>query len=212
MVSSSTRVQNNNNNTTTTTTHNNKPSIPRVPLFASPVEEWTLASSPRGMLQRRRQRRLRSWLRHERMTDAMALVESTHHLLTRTEDCQGRGVEARVGLYGHDPGSPHTPAGALQPVRRARRARPDRLSEVRPQDRDLWRTVDQIVDAVPGSPALDVPVPQMVDQPLVLLAAFDVLVPEQVIEVPPAALARFSPCRRQRNSWWMPRMSCLSLT
>ena len=30
----------------------------------------------------------------------------------------------------------------------------------------------------------DVPVPQMVDQPLALLAAFDVLVPEQVIKVP----------------------------
>ena len=63
-------------------------------------------------------------------------------------------------------------------------ARPDRLWEVRPQDRDLRRTVDQIVDAVPGLPALDTPVPQMVDRPLVLLAAFDVLVPEQVIEVP----------------------------
>ena len=37
---------------------------------------------------------------------------------------------------------------------------------------------------MPGFPALDVPVPQMVDQPVVLLAAFDVLVPEQVIEVP----------------------------
>ena len=44
--------------------------------------------------------------------------------------------------------------------------------------------MDQIVDAVPGLPALDVPVPQMVDLPLVLLAAFDVLVPELVIEVP----------------------------
>ena len=63
-------------------------------------------------------------------------------------------------------------------------ARPDGLWAVRPQDRDLRRTVDEIVDAVPGLPALDVPVPQMVDQPLVLLAAFHVLVPEQVIEVP----------------------------
>ena len=44
--------------------------------------------------------------------------------------------------------------------------------------------MDRIVDAVPGLPALDVPVPQMVDRLLVLLAAFDVLVPEQVIEVP----------------------------
>ena len=63
-------------------------------------------------------------------------------------------------------------------------ARPDRLSEVRPQDRDLRRTVDQFVGAVPVFPALDVPVPQMVGQPVVLLAAFDVIVPEQVIEVP----------------------------
>ena len=74
--------------------------------------------------------------------------------------------------------------------------RPDRLCEVRPQDRVLRRTVDQIVDAVQGLPALDVPVPQMVDQPLALLAAFDFLVPEQVIEV---------------HSWWKPRRSCLSL-
>ena len=44
--------------------------------------------------------------------------------------------------------------------------------------------MDQFVGAVPGFPALDVLVPQMVDQPVVLLAAFDVLVPEQVIEVP----------------------------
>ena len=76
---------------------------------------------------------------------------------------------ARDELHGHDPGSPHTPAGALRVVVRRRALR---------------RTVDQIVDAVPGFEALDVPVPQMVDQPLVLLAAFDVLVPEQVIEVP----------------------------
>ena len=32
-----------------------------------------------GAAMRRRQRRLRSWLRHERMTVAMALTEMTHH-------------------------------------------------------------------------------------------------------------------------------------
>ena len=78
-----------------------------------------------GAAQRRRQRRLCSWLKHERMTVAMALA-----------------------------------------------------------DRDLRRRVDQIVDAVLGLPALNVLVPQMVDKPLALLAAFDVLVPEQVIKVP----------------------------
>ena len=38
-------------------------------------------------------------------------------LLTRTDDCQGRGVGARVELLGDDPGPFHTPAGALQPLR-----------------------------------------------------------------------------------------------
>ena len=64
------------------------------------------------------------------------------------------------------------------------RSRPDRLTEVRPQERVLRRTVEQNVEPVRGVPVLDAPVPQMVDQPLVLLAAFDVLVSEQVIEVP----------------------------
>ena len=48
-----------------------------------------------GAAQRRRQRRLRSWLRHERMTVAMALAESTHHT--------SRGQKyARAGVWGHE--------------------------------------------------------------------------------------------------------------
>ena len=89
-------------------------------------------------------------------------------------------------LFGHDPGSPHPQPELFELLLEEEPggARPDRLCEVRPQDRDLRRTVDQIVGAVPGLPALDVPVPQMVDQPLTFLAAFDFLVPEQVIKVP----------------------------
>ena len=116
-----------------------------------------------GAAQRRRQRRLRSWLRHERMTVAMAPAERTHH------SSRGQKV-ARTGVWGremnytatirdHPPPQPELfslyeeePGGS----------RPDRLSEVTPQDRDLRRTGDQFVDAVPGLPALDVPVPQMV--------------------------------------------------
>ena len=33
-----------------------------------------------GAAKRRRERRLRQWLRHERMTVAMAVAEATHHL------------------------------------------------------------------------------------------------------------------------------------
>ena len=36
-----------------------------------------------GAAKRRRERRLRSWLRHERMTVAMALAEVTHHTAPR---------------------------------------------------------------------------------------------------------------------------------
>ena len=58
-------------------------------------------------------------------------------------------------------------------------------------DRVLRRTVDQIVDAVPGLPALDAPVPQMVDQLLSFLTALDSFVPEQVVDVPKISC---SPC------------------
>ena len=64
-------------------------------------------------------------------------------------------------------------------------SRPDRLSEVRPQERAQRRTVQQIVDPVP-LPALDDPAPQMVGQLLKLAHFLDRSLPdpEQVIEVP----------------------------
>ena len=54
-----------------------------------------------------------------------------------------------------------------------------------PQERDLRRTLEQIVDAVPLVPLLDDLVPQMVEQLPDVLHFFDFLppVPEQVIEV-----------------------------
>ena len=70
-----------------------------------------------GSAMRRRQRRLRSWLRHERMTVAMALAESTHH----TSRGQKNGG---AGMWGHEQNctaKTHTQAGAVQPRRRARR-------------------------------------------------------------------------------------------
>ena len=59
-------------------------------------------------------------------------------------------------------------------------------------DKVLRRTVDQIVDAVPGLPALDVPVPQMVENVTdTLLRILDFPIAEQVIEVPKISC---SPC------------------
>ena len=66
-------------------------------------------------------------------------------------------------------------------------SRPDRIATLSgPQERDLRRTLEQIVDAVPLVPLLDDPVPQMVEQLPDVMRFFDFLlpVPEQVIEVP----------------------------
>ena len=65
-------------------------------------------------------------------------------------------------------------------------SRPDRLAEVRPQERVLRRTVEQNVEPVRGVPVLIAPVPQMVDQAAEVVRFFVSLpvVAEQVIEVP----------------------------
>ena len=66
-----------------------------------------------GAAQRRRQRRLRSWLRHERMTVAMALTERTHHS-SRGQTIARAGVwGARDELHGHHPGFPPLPPPPL---------------------------------------------------------------------------------------------------
>ena len=136
----------------------------------------------------RRQRRLRQWLRHERLSVAMALAESQHHAAPRRQSMARAGEGVRVELYGDDPEqlSPQA-AGAqhffldLDEAPAAGGSRPDRLSEVRPQERDQRHTVEQIISA----PMLDVPVPLMEEQLLVdAFAPHDIQVPEQVIEVP----------------------------
>ena len=65
---------------TETNNVNNEAVYPKSALVCVTCCDWTSASSPSlGAAQRRRQRRLRSWLRHQRMTVSMALAESTHH-------------------------------------------------------------------------------------------------------------------------------------
>ena len=63
---------------------------------------------------------------------------------------------------------------------------PDRLVDVRPQERVPRRIVEQVVDIVPVVPLLHVPVPQMVDSVVEVLKILDKSLPdvEQVIEVP----------------------------
>ena len=111
-----------------------------------------------GAAMRRRQRRLRQWLRHERLSVAMALAETNHHAAPRGQTKARAGGEARDVLHGHVPEAPL------------------------PQGRVLRHVLGHL-----PVPALDVPVPQMVDQlPNVVqfLAAQLLVVPEPVIEVP----------------------------
>ena len=76
-------------------------------------------------------------------------------------------------------------------------SRPDRLSAVSgPQERVQRRSVAQIEVTVPSVPILDVPVPQMVDQLVVVLQGLDMSTPvEQVIEVSKITLEEGIPQR-----------------
>ena len=64
-----------------------------------------------GAAKRRRERRLRSLLRHERMTVRMALAEVTHHTAPRgqkTARAREEGERRGVRRQGPDDSSPHT--------------------------------------------------------------------------------------------------------
>ena len=119
---------------------------------------------------RRRQRRLRQFLRHERLTVAMALAGSQHHT-SRGQKTARAGGEALDALHGHVSEAP-LPQGS----------RPAPLAEVAGwQTRVLQHVVEHL-----SVLALDVPVPQMVDQLPDIEQFFRVLSldAEQVIEVP----------------------------
>ena len=76
--------------------------------------------------------------------------------------------------------------------------RPERLHEVRPQDRVQRRTVEQIVGNTLFVPSLGVPVPQMENQPVEVCRLLDILIPEQAIEVPKISSSRHFRRRRVR--------------
>ena len=148
-----------------------------------------------GAARRRRERRLRAYLKYARMSVAMALAEARHHTASRgqttaraeaTNDALRSLTTSVAGdtelfsLYEEELGG----------------TRPDRLSEVRPQGRVQRHTVEQIVDTVLHVPSLDVPVPQMGNQLVEVCRQLDVRIPEQVIEVPKIS-SPARPCRRR---------------
>ena len=110
-----------------------------------------------GSARRRRERRLRAYLRYARMSVAMALAESTHHSAPRGQKMARAGGGARDELHGYAP------------------------EDAPPQGRSLRHFVGHL-----PAPSLDVPVLQMVDQLVDVFRFFDTLCPvaEQVIDVP----------------------------
>ena len=122
-----------------------------------------------GSARRRRERRLRSMLRHERMSVAMALAESTHRSAQRQKTARA-GREPRDALHGQVPEAPLPQGG-----------RPAPLSEVAGwQSRVLRHVVGHL-----SVPALDVLVPKILPFDVPMRAA--VRVPQlagQLVEVP----------------------------
>ena len=128
---------------------------------------------------RRRERRLRPWLRHERMTVRMELAAALHHSSFR-----GAGPETYASRSQKTANSREDSVYFDLYDEDTEGAWPDRLVGVRPQERDQRHTVEQIVDNTLFLPSLDVPVPQMENQLVEVCRELDVQIPEQVIEVP----------------------------
>ena len=130
-----------------------------------------------GAAQRRKGRRLRAAWRYEQQSIAQAVAAATHHSALRrqktaTAEASYDALRSQntefFSLYEEELGG----------------TRPDRLYEVRPQERVQRRTVEQIVDNTLFLPTFDIPVPQMENQLVEVCRLLDVLTPEQAIEVP----------------------------
>ena len=121
-----------------------------------------------GAAKRRRERRLRSWWRHERMTVAAELAVVLHH-------------SRSVG-----PAVPHVALRGQTPVSSVGR-RPGVLEEPVPPvvvDRVQRHYMEDLGTVCPYVQILDLPVPQMVDNVTDTLRILDHPIAEQVIEVP----------------------------
>ena len=137
-----------------------------------------------GVARRCRERRLRSWFRHEQQTVAMLLATFQHHSAPR-----GQKTE-RSGVWGHaaEVRKPPTPQPELfSPAEEPGGGRPVPLSEVAGwQEKEERHFVEHLADFAPMVQILDALVPQMVDQDDVTdaLRRMDLSTAEQVTEVP----------------------------
>ena len=161
-----------------------------------------LSGRPVGVAQRRRERRLRSMLRHEQQLIRMALATVMHHSCGKVHTEYGalRGLKTatRAGEEGHEdkhdaprrqkPPPPQPELFQLYEEEPGGR-RPTGLVEPGgPQERVPRHTMEQFGELAPMVQILDAPVPQMVDQLEEVFKPFDIEVPEQ--DIPMRALVR----------------------
>ena len=140
---------------------------------------------------RRRQRRLRQFLRHERLSVAMALAEYNHHAAPRRPTmARARGEESEMndatGQKTPPPRAASTVHFNLFDEGDVLAARPTPLVEVRPQPGVQRHTAEQVIETFVPVQVLDAPVPQMEgDQVVEFMRMLDApALDELVIAVP----------------------------
>ena len=131
-----------------------------------------------GVAQRRRERRLRSWYRHEQQTVRMALATFSHHSAPR------RQTKAMAGEEGHE--LYYAPRRQLFSLEEEPgRGLPAPLSEVAGRQGKVERhVVEDLGELAPLVQILDLLVPQLVDTVLDALRIPERPMAVQVIEVP----------------------------
>ena len=138
-----------------------------------------------GAARVRRERKMRSFWRHEQMAIQMVLASVQHHshgVLRNQRTATRTGGEARVVLHGQVPGAPLPQGGRPAPL-------PDFAGW---QDRVERHVMEDLGSVCPLVQILDLPVPQMVENiSETLLRILDFPISEQVIEVPKISC---SPC------------------
>ena len=132
-----------------------------------------------GAAQWRKQRRLRSWWRHEQQSIAAALATLQHHSATGTEEGQGRGGGYRGALHGDDPGESSSPGGGqcvLWPVLDAPVPQVEQLVEVL-----TMPDVEQVIEVPKLAQEDGTPLRAVLREPRVAEHLVDVPVPHTVI-------------------------------
>ena len=129
-----------------------------------------------GAARRRRERRLRSWLRHERQSVAVALSEYMHH----SSRAQRKD---RAGEEGHED-KHDAPRRQKPPPPQPGECVPGGFRPPCLGGGTGTSTVEQLADVVPVVQILDLPVPQKVEQLADFLLLLDTQTPvEQVKDV-----------------------------